>query len=477
VRRLPILIAVVAALVVAGLVDVTVSSTPAVPAAAPAASGAPVGAESSSWYCAGGSGTTGGPAAATLFLVNAGARAAGVTLTVSASSGATAAETLTVPAFGQTTAVPSALVQGPWLATRVDVGGGGVTVSQAVHGAQGWSEAPCASSTAPAWYFASGATASGNLLDVSVYNPGATMAVVDLTFDTPGGVVAPQQFQGLVLGSGAVATAEVGSFVQNQPWVAAVVRARAGQVVADELSVREGAVSGLSLRLGSPSPAPVWYLPRTVDVTGGATVLAIFNPTSTPEQVRVDIRLPSGPVAPVEHVVPAASTWNLETSALIRVPSNVDYATTVTADGAGVVVDRMVAAASIATPPQFGAVTAAPSGWTTGASGRWALANPAVTTPPVAGAKPFALDLFNPTDHAETVTVSVLEDGGERRLAGVPTLRIPPGLFTVVESPALAGADGNPLVASSTGPLAASLDATPAGMPGVVTLAAIPLGG
>ncbi len=260
VRRLPVLVAVVASLVVAGLVDVAVSSTPAMPAAAPAASGAPVGAESSAWYCAGGSGTAGGPAGATLFLVNSADRPVGATLTVSASSGASAAETLTVPAFGQTTAVPSALVQGPWLATKVDVDGGGVTVSQLVHGAQGWSEAPCASTTAPTWYFASGSTANGNLLFVSVYNPGATMAVVDLTFATPGGVVAPQQFQGLVLAPGAVATAEVASFVQNQAWVAAEVQARAGQVVADELSVRQGAVSGLSLRLGSPSPEPVWYL-------------------------------------------------------------------------------------------------------------------------------------------------------------------------------------------------------------------------
>ena len=139
VRRLPVLVAVVASLVVAGLVDVAVSSTPAVPVAAPAASGAPVGAESSAWYCAGGSGTAGGPAGATLFLVNSADRPVGATLTVSASSGASAAETLTVPAFGQTTAVPSALVQGPWLAARVDVDGGGVTVSQLVHGAQGWS--------------------------------------------------------------------------------------------------------------------------------------------------------------------------------------------------------------------------------------------------------------------------------------------------------------------------------------------------
>jgi len=477
VRRLPILVAVVAALVVGGIVDLVVSSTTAAPAAAPVATAAPASAQSSDWYCAGGSGTGAGPATATLFLVNATDRPVGATLIVSASSGATASRTLTVPAFGQLTAVPSTLVQGPWLGSRIAVDGGGVTVSQAVHGPQGWSQAPCASTTAPTWYFASGSTATGNLLFVSVYNPAASMAVVDLTFDTPGGVVAPQQFQGLVLAPGAVTTAEVASFVQNQPWVSAVVQARAGQVVADEVSERVGTVSGLSLRLGSPSPEHQWYLARTVDVTGGRSALAVFNPTATTEKVQVAIRLPSGPVAPVEHEVPPATTWTLVTSGLIRVPPNVDYATTVTAlSGQGVVVDRVAAAAAVASPPQWGAVAATPSGWTTAGAGRWLLANPAVATPPVAGAAPFALDLYNPTRSQVTVTVGQLEGGSVRPLAGVPALRIPAGLFTVVEAPALAHLGANPLEVTSTGPLSATLDATPAGMPGVVALPAIPLG-
>ena len=382
-----------------------------------------------------------------------------------------------MPAFGQTTAVPSALVQGPWLAAKVDVDGGGVTVSQLVHGAQGWSEAPCASTTAPTWYFASGSTANGNLLFVSVYNPGATMAVVDLTFATPAGWWPPSSSR--VWSSPPVrwprprwppsSRTRRGSPPRSRP-----VPARWWPT---SCPCAQGSVSGLSLRLGSPSPEPVWYLPRTVDVTGGVTTLAIFNPTPDAEQVHVDIRLPSGPVAPVVRVVAPDTTWNLQTSSLIRVPQNVDYATTVTATGAGVVVDRVVVAGADRHAPAVRGGGGHALELDDGRHGRWALANPAVATPPVAGAAPFALDLFNPAGHEETVTVSVLSDGGERRLGGVPPLRIPPGLFTVVESQALAGADGRPLVVSSTGPLAASLDATPAGMPGVVSLPAIPLVG
>jgi hypothetical protein len=45
----------------------------------------------------------------------------------------------------------------------------------------------------------------------------------------------------------------------------------------------------------------------------------------------------------------------------------------------------------------------------------------------------------------------------------------------VVEAPALATIGSDPLVVSATGPVVVSLDATPAGMPGVVALPGIPL--
>ena len=49
--------------------------------------------------------------------------------------------------------------------------GGGVAVTQAVHGSSGWSQAPCQSTTSAQWYFAGGSTAAANALYVSLLNP------------------------------------------------------------------------------------------------------------------------------------------------------------------------------------------------------------------------------------------------------------------------------------------------------------------
>lgn len=479
VRRLPVVAVLVAALVATGLVDRAVTARPPQPPLSLAAAAAPAGSESSDWYCTGGSGTAGGPAATTLSLVNTGTRAVTGTLTVTSSSGSTASEPITVAPGRQASAVPADLVQGPWLASRVDLDGGGVTVGELVDGSAGWAEAPCASATAPTWYFASGATTDGSLLFVSVYNPAATMAVVDLTFVTPGGVLAPEPFQGLVLAPGAVVVAEVASYVQDQPSVATVVRARSGQVVADELEEHDvGGVSGLSLRLGTPAPARRWLVPRTVDVTGGRSELVVFNPTPSAEQVTVDVALASGPVAPTVHQVPADSAWTMVTSALIRVPGNTDYTTMVTSTGAGVVVDRVVRSSASGSAPQWGAVTATPSAWASAGRHVWTLPNPAVpATPPVAGAAPFALDLLNPGTTAARVSVTKVTPGGPVPLGRVWPQVIPPGGFFVVEPAALAAAGQDPLVVRSSGPMAATLDATPAGMPGVVSMEAVPQAG
>ena len=84
-------------------------------------------------------------------------------------------------------------------ATAFAFSGGGVVATQAASGPNGWSTAPCASRIASQWAFAGGATTAGNTLTLSLFNPAATEAVVNVSFLTEGGVIAPQQYQGLVV--------------------------------------------------------------------------------------------------------------------------------------------------------------------------------------------------------------------------------------------------------------------------------------
>ncbi|HEX3946369.1 MAG TPA: hypothetical protein VHW47_01635, partial [Acidimicrobiales bacterium] len=126
--------------------------------------------------------------------------------------------------------------------------------------------------------------------------------------------------------------------------------------------------------------------------------------------------------------------------------------------------------------PQWGTVSAVDAA-STAAAGRWVLPNPAApATPPVSGAQLFALGLQNTGTQTLTVRVMALTPAGERPLAGVPVLQVPPGVFTVVEPDVLAAAGTDPLLLEADGPLAAMEEGSPAGVPGAVALAAIPLG-
>ncbi|HEX3946401.1 MAG TPA: DUF5719 family protein, partial [Acidimicrobiales bacterium] len=330
--RWPVILLVVAVLVGAGLIDRAVTApsvappSPVVPAQA-----APVDAQSSSWFCTGGSGTAGGIGNATLYLVNSGPTPVAGTVTVTNADGAVAARPVTVPARGQLTVVPSTIEQGTWLASRVDLDGGGVSVSELVSGADGWAQAPCSSITSASWYFASGATTDGDTLYVSLYNPTSTSAVVDLAFVTPKGITEPQPFEGVVVAPGQLKVAGVAGYVQDQASVATIVSARSGRVVATELEDHAvDGITGLSLRLGAPAAATRWYVPRTVDVTTGASGVTVLNPAKVPQRVTVHVELKSGSVAPFSEVLPADGTWGLATSQAPRIPANTTYAVAVT---------------------------------------------------------------------------------------------------------------------------------------------------
>lgn len=486
VARLPVLLLVAAVLLGVGLGTRGPAPSSSVAPAGPVAMAAPVGSESSSWYCTGstgGAGSTGSGAVSVLELVNDTRHPVSGTLTVVNNAGTTASRPVTVPARGQVAEVPTTMLLGDWLASRVDLSGGGVTVSQVVTGPLGWSESPCASSTASQWYFPSGSTSNGSLLYVALYNPDATDAVVDLGFVTPSGLQQPAPFEGLVVAPGKVVVAGVASYVQNQSSVATVVDARSGQVVAEQLQLYSvGGLSGLSLLLGSPATQTRWYVPRSVDVTGGETNLNVLNPTGVSVPVTVQVRLASGPVSPFTRRLAPSSDWTIDLTAAIRIPLNVDYSVEVDAGAPGVVVDRALESSSAGTAPQWGTVPAI-GGATVSAARQWVLPDPALANP-VSGAAPFALTLRNPGGQAVRVTVSALApdfgSAGASGAADTPrVLRrvlLPPRSFGILQQAALAGGAGAPLRVDATGPLAVAEDAVPAGMPGVVLLPGVPQG-
>jgi hypothetical protein len=448
-----------------------------------AAEAAPVASTSSSWYCPGApehGGTT-----TLLLLANGAYRAVRVGVAVVDAGGARGWASVRLGPHSETELAPGRLVRGAWLASHVEVTGGAVSATELVDGRAGRAVAPCASVASTHWYFASGSTRGGSTLDVVVSNPGNDLAVVDLSFVTSSGFMAPAPFQGIVIEPGALRVLTVGAYVQNQGSVASVVSTRSGVVVASELqSYGPKGGGGVALTLGVPAPSPRWVLPSVEDASGGASSLTVFNPTGQRERVAAEVRLASGPVEPFTEELGPQSVWTLVTSEQMRIVTQEPYAIEVQATGPGVVVARTGSGAPLGPVPWW-ASDAAVSWPETSAARRWILAGvpgpakalaptaPSQLAPP-APSTTSRLVVDNPARHAVRVEVtwwltSSGSSSGSSVSGHVRELRVP-----AMTRATLAVGTGLTLVRAQ-GPVAVTGDASPAGTAGVVTIPAVPL--
>jgi hypothetical protein len=466
--------------VIAGVaIAVGVRGTPAPVGAAPTPSalvGAPD-AESSAWYCTGQS-TAGGTAPGSVVLTNTTQRPVTATVTAVSDTGATGHTAVAVPASAVVSPSLPALSSGSWEAESIVTSGGGVAVTQSVSDPLGWSQAPCQSTTSANWYFASGSTAAANQLYVSLLNPTSTPVVADLSFVTPGGVVHPINYQGIVLPPGQVAVENVSTEVQEVPSFSTIVTARTGRVVAAEVQqiVDGGGTSGgLSLVPGVASPQSHWAIPQAQEVPGASSEIDVFNPGSTTETVAVRIRLPSGPLSPLTDKILPGTTWALATSAQTRIPDNETYATTIDATGgSGVVVGRSISLPSTATPPpQAGVVAAVGEVSAASPTGEWVVPPPGTSAnPAVPGAAPSHLALLNTSSGDETYEARAITATGDPLFASGT---LPPGTWAEVSGSQLAGAGFDPILVHASGSMAVSEEVGPSSGFGVVSMPGIPL--
>src|SRR5580698_3965753 len=176
-----------------------------------------VGAESSAWFCAGGT-SSGGNAQSTMIVNNPTPRAVTGTVTTVSTAGAPFSMTIPVPADSEQAVSPTAgaaagaavTTAGRGLASTLVFSGGGVGVTQVVSGPLGYSNAPRGSRTAGHWYFGDGSTANGNTLTLSLFNPTATVAVVNVSFVSSTGILAPPAYQGIEIAAGRLVTENIG---------------------------------------------------------------------------------------------------------------------------------------------------------------------------------------------------------------------------------------------------------------------------
>jgi hypothetical protein len=455
---------VTAAVVLLGVAAVSaLAPPPAATPAPPAGDGVtvpPADAHASSFFCVTGAGADAGSGAATtVSLVNStGSAAVGIESAVGTSGGSPVRTRVVVPARGALTVNPAAGIPSGATASSFAFARGGVTGTAVVSGPQGWSVAPCMTQVSSQWDFAGGSTASG-LLDLSLYNPTAASAVVDVTFlTTDGTVLDPQSYEGIALGAGQVVDETLGSYVQNQGIVSTLVEATSGAVVATELDqMAVPAGSGLALLNGTPGPASTWRFAQTTAVAGGSVTLAVANPGGSTVTADVTAGLPGATVVPHQLTVPPRTVTTYVVSSVAGWPLGSPYSLTVSATGP-VVVGRTVIAPPGGTPPQAGI---APGTTTTASS--WLVAGPgAPGLPSAPGGAIASLAVANPGPSSVEVSVRAL--GGGRPLA---TANVPADSVAVFGSAQVGGL--RPLVVTASGPVTVEAEGTPTAAPGVVS--------
>jgi hypothetical protein len=422
-------------------------------------------AESSAWFCVGGTGPT-GVALATVVLTNATARTVTGTLTAVPVGAAAHSTAVSVAAHSQIGVVPTQVATGDEVAATVVMDGGGVGVSQVVSGPLGYSVSPCASTTSDQWFFADGSTASGPLL-LALFNPARTTAVVDIAFVSSSGVVQPPAYQGIDVPGNSLVVENVGDHLRNVTDLATTVSALSGEVVAAQTqSYGSPGAGGPSVVLGALRPAPRWSFAQNTDVTGGATVFHIFNPSSRPVRLQVRFALQQGQAEPLVVRVAGQSVAIFDTAKVTRLPADIPYAVTFSARrGAGVIVARGIAAPAGTSPPQLGEVSGSP-----GEAERFLL--PAVTSP----ATQVSLAVVDLHATAATVTVSMFSQGRTVPVPGFAHRVVRPGTPLIV-TPAVGSAIGaQPVLLTADAPVAVEIDALPVGSSGIVVIPALPLG-
>jgi hypothetical protein len=305
----------------------------------------PAGALSSAWYCAGGTAKPDGVADGTVVIANPGPKPVTGAISVMPTEGDRKRVRFTVGAHARASLRYQDQVLANYAAALVEMDGGEVVVEHVVRGPLGESSAPCASAASDRWYFAEGSTAREDTMLLSLFNPFAEDAIVDLSFWTDEGLAVPGDFQGLVVRARSLNVVNVGDHVRRRDAVAATVSARSGRIVADRIQLRNTPPRrGLTLALGAPSAGDQWTFAEGFITEGVGERFHLYNPNDEEALVDLELLFEDEAVEPFEVPVPPKERVTIVTSDEERVPKGKAHAAIARTDGIGVVVERTLEA-------------------------------------------------------------------------------------------------------------------------------------
>lgn len=297
-RRVPLLLVAALALVATGLgTHYATSSNPSV---LPSGLGVTMNAESTALYCTGLASAT-HPGRVDFY--NSASASRSLEVTIVSDRGDTYVTTLELAAHASASLVPSALAKGDNFGVAAQVSGGGV-LGEEIAGSNR-AEAPCVATGVRHWYATGFDTLVGSSAYLSLYNPTATNAVLNVTLYSSAGVAEPDAFQGISVRAHSETQVDLGKAIVNTTNVGVSIRVLRGSLAIVGVQDSNGT---LSYNQGSTAVATHAWYPLVTTVHSATAEVRVANPDATPATVHVAVNLGTFHVAVQSATIDPYST-------------------------------------------------------------------------------------------------------------------------------------------------------------------------
>jgi len=298
----------------------------------------------SAWRCPGPLPVGAGKESSRVVIVNSAAYPVTVTVTVArarmtvgAISATSSVTALRRKVFGDSQAVVELSRHGPagFAAVSVESDRGGVGVSEAVEGGANATgkvllSSPCTLGAAQNGYVPAGSTAGSSNVTLSLFDPLATEAVVDVSVSNGSGPSSPPAFQGLVVPASGLVVLDLRRWVFQVSSLAVDATAVSGSIDVGALETTSEIVEvasaspgrhpvthanlvGTSLLVGPNKALRHWAFPALQSRIGVASMFSVYDPANTPVSVSVAPPGPAGKVAALTQAVPPGGIVNFAT--------------------------------------------------------------------------------------------------------------------------------------------------------------------
>lgn len=425
----------------------------------------PVGSLSSTWFCP----ATGVDGDHSVLVTNHGDQPRSGSLTWLAADQAPVSEPVDVGAHEGVAVGVAGGVDGAAASAVVEMDGGGVAVTRALSSSDGSGVGLCSSAASDRWYLANGSTSRDATQLLTLFNPFADDAIVDVSFATDQGRDEPEALRGLPIRARSTTVVNLGDVVRRREVTATEVTTRRGRLVVQRMQRFDGSGgrSGLSLALAAPAAADVWTFPAGVHGDGQGERWHVYNPGERDAVVSLEVVPDDGdfPV-PVERTVAARSQLVIDAAEIDAVAAGVGHSSSVRSiNDVAVVVERELSAGPPSSRRGWSSAPGSPL-----AAPAWLLAS---------GDLPYSsgdrLYVHNPGAEPVRVSVAVLDGGRTTVLESLQGVELAAAGRQRVDLTEQVTGGPLPLVVQADGPVVVERDLSPTDDAGISTILGVPL--